>query len=299
MTSKSRPQAIEMIPISRVRVLNPRSRNKKQHQEIVENIGIIGLKRPVTVIRRGDAEAPRYDLVCGEGRLDAFRMLGATEIPAVVIEATETEGLVMSLVENIARRQHRPIDIMQEVGALRRRGYSDGKIGEKIGCTASWVNMIVTLLERGEERLVAAVESGLIPISFAIDIARAETSEAQQILIEAYADGKLKGKKLTAVRKLIDQRMRHQKAIFDGGLGRKNAPKRVTSADLMRIYQRESDKQRLLVMKSNFVQSRLLFVIEALKDLMTDENYRTLLRAESLDSMPRILSARITGEAVQ
>lgn len=299
MTSKSRPQVIEMIPISRIHVLNPRSRNKKQHREIVDNIGAIGLKRPVTVIRRGSKEGAGYDLVCGEGRLEAFRMLGATEIPAVIVEATEAEGLVMSLVENIARRQHRPIDIMQEIGALHSRGYSDGEVAEKIGCTASWVNMIVTLLERGEERLVAAVESGLIPISFAIEIARAETSEAQQILMEAYAAGKLKGKKLTAVRKLIDQRMRHQKAIFDGGLGRKNTPKHLTSAELMRIYQRESDKQRLLVVKSNFVQSRLLFMIEALKDLLNDEGYRTLLRAEGLESLPRILSARIAGEAVQ
>ena len=47
---------------------------------------------------------PRYDLVCGEGRLEAFRMLDETEIPAVVIDAAEADCLVMSLVENLARR---------------------------------------------------------------------------------------------------------------------------------------------------------------------------------------------------
>lgn len=39
-------QNIEMIPISRITVLNPRARNKRQHREIVNNIEKIGLKRP-------------------------------------------------------------------------------------------------------------------------------------------------------------------------------------------------------------------------------------------------------------
>jgi hypothetical protein len=75
-----RPNKIEMIPISRITVLNPRARNKRQHREIVNNIEAIGLKRPITVSRRDGAGGPRYDLVCGEGRLEAFQMLGQTEI---------------------------------------------------------------------------------------------------------------------------------------------------------------------------------------------------------------------------
>ena len=128
--SAVRPNRIEMIPISRITVLNPRARNKRQHREIVNNIEAIGLKRPITVSRRDVAGGPRYDLVCGEGRLEAFQMLGQTEIPAVVIEASESECLVMSLVENIARRTPRPIDLMREIGALRARGYSDATIAE-------------------------------------------------------------------------------------------------------------------------------------------------------------------------
>jgi ParB family chromosome partitioning protein len=194
MTAPIHPQKIELIPIARIHVLNPRTRSRRQHREIVENIETIGLKRPVTVRRRPGGSEADYDLVCGEGRLDAFRMLGATEIPAVVIDAEESDCLVMSLVENIARRQHRPIDVMHDIGALRQRGYNDAEIAEKIGCTASWVNMVMQLLERGEERLLAAVETGLVPISFAIDIARAETDEAQTVLLDAYETGKLKGK---------------------------------------------------------------------------------------------------------
>lgn len=293
----TRPQAIEMIPISRITVLNPRARNKRQHREIVNNIETIGLKRPITVSKHDGPGGTRYDLVCGEGRLEAFQMLGQTEIPAVVIEATESECLVMSLVENIARRVQRPIDVMNEIGALRKRGYTEAEISRKIGITSGWVSMIVTLLERGEERLLSAVETGLIPISLAMEISRAESEEAQNLLLEAYETGKLRGKKLASVRRLLDLRMRSRsKSITAGKFGRKGTARKLTANDLMQVYQREAEKQRLLVKKSDFTQTRLLFIVEAIKDLLTDDGFLTLLRAEGLETMPRALAMRIAGE---
>jgi ParB family chromosome partitioning protein len=65
----------------------------------------------------------------------------------------------------------------------------------------------------------------------------------------------------------------------------------------MEIYQREAEKQRLLVKKSDFTQIRLLFVVEAMKDLLADEAFTTLLRAEDLETMPRALAMRIDGDA--
>jgi ParB family chromosome partitioning protein len=287
-----------MIPISRITILNPRARNKRQHREIVNNIEAIGLKRPITVSRHNGPGGPRYDLVCGEGRLEAFQMLGQTEIPAVVIEASENECLMMSLVENIARRVQRPIDLMREIGALRSRGFTDAAIARKIGVGASWVNMIASLLERGEERLVAAVETGLIPITLAMEISRAETEEAQNLLLDAYETGQLRGKKLAAVRRMLDMRMQSQRkgGLPTARLGRKGSSRRLTANELMQVYQREAEKQRLLVKKSDFAQTRLLFIVEALKDLLTDEGFVNLLRAEGLTTMPRALSMRISGE---
>ena len=101
---------IELIPIERITVINPRVRNKKIFKEIVENIAELGLKRPITVTRRDDADGLRYALVCGQGRLEAYQALGQHEIPAIVVKADTEDCMVMSLVENLARRQHRAID---------------------------------------------------------------------------------------------------------------------------------------------------------------------------------------------
>ena len=65
-----------MIPIDRITVINPRVRNKKIFKEIISNIAELGLKKPITVTRRDDTDGPRYDLVCGQGRLEAYQALG-------------------------------------------------------------------------------------------------------------------------------------------------------------------------------------------------------------------------------
>jgi len=79
-------------------------------------------------------------------------------------------------------------------------------------------------------------------------------------------------------------------------LGKKGFSRRLTANELMQVYQREAEKQRLLVKKSDFTQTRLLFIVEALKELLADESFVNLLRAEGLASMPKALSIRISGE---
>jgi ParB family chromosome partitioning protein len=163
---------------------------------MVANIASIGLKRPITVAPRPGTDPTEYDLVCGQGRLEAFIELKQTQIPAIVIDADESQCLVMSLVENCARRQHNPIDLMREIGTLRQRGYSDRQIGAKIGVTGDYVGMIAGLLEKGEERLVSAVETGMLPLNLAIEISKTDAKGAQDALMDAYTQKKLRGRKV-------------------------------------------------------------------------------------------------------
>ena len=109
---------VQMIPIDQISILNPRTRNKMVFQSIVSNISNVGLKRPVKVARRSEpANGKAYDLVCGQGRLEAFVALGQKEIPAIVVDASREECFLMSLVENIARRRHSPIEPRRYRGA--------------------------------------------------------------------------------------------------------------------------------------------------------------------------------------
>jgi ParB-like chromosome segregation protein Spo0J len=88
-------QEIQLISIEKIRILNPR--NQKKFQEIVESIHGQGLKKPITVSRRReDHGCTDYDLVCGQGRMEAFMALGAKEIPAIVVDVSKEDRLVMS-----------------------------------------------------------------------------------------------------------------------------------------------------------------------------------------------------------
>lgn len=62
---------------------------------------------------------------------------------------------------------------------------------------------------------------------------------------------------------------------------------------LVRAYRDDTERKRLLVRKANATRNRLLFMTEAFRQLLHDENFVTLLRAEDLDTIPRNLVSRI------
>ena len=290
---------LRTIPINQVRILNPRARNQRNFQEIVNSIARVGLKRPITVSpRTSDADTFQYDLVCGQGRIEAFLRLGQTEIPATIIRAGESDCLVMSLVENCARRQHRAIDLLEDISTLRGRGYGDREIASKIGVTPDYVRMISSLLTKGEERLVSAVEMGLLPLNMAIEIAKSDDDEVQRALTQAYSEKKLKGRRLVAVRRLIDQRRRRGKHLHTQTHGRRDTTKRpLTTESMIRVYRQEADRQRILVKKAEVTQNRLLFVVEAIRTLRQDKEFARLLQTEDLALMPAFLQERLAARA--
>jgi ParB family transcriptional regulator, chromosome partitioning protein len=286
------PPVAQMIPVNQINVLNPRSRKKLVFEGIVSNIANLGLKKPITVtLRKEPIEGKFYDLVCGQGRLEAFIALGQTEIPAIVKEASKEECLLMSLVENVARRHPSSLELLREITSLKSRGYSVTEIAKKIDVAKSYVGGIIHLLSHGEERLLGAVENGHIPLTVAIQIANADEADLQKILCEGYEDKTLRGRKLLRVRRIIELRKAKGKR-FSPGVHRKHA--HLPSADaLVHAYRQEVDRQKLLVRRSQLTQNHLMFVTSALKRLFRDENFLTLLRAEALDTLPAYLAERI------
>ena len=284
-------QRVEMIPIDRITIVNPRLRSKKIFKGIVENIAEIGLKRPITVTSRQGADGPLYDLVCGQGRLEAFRELGQSEVPALIVSADTEDCMVASLVENCARRQHQAVDLLQDIVGMRERGYSDNEIAEKTGLSANYVWSVGKLLARGERRLVAAVEAGYLPISVALEICEADDQGVQAALHKAYEDKLLRGRALIAARRLVEVRKRSGKAAKLNRLVEKGSA--ATPEDLVKAFQEDTERKRLMIRKTEATRNRLVFIVEALSQLSNDESFIALLEDEGLASMPNRLSERI------
>jgi len=282
---------VQMVSVHAIAVLNPRARNKRIFNELVESIAHLGLKKPITVSLQPVGEG--YNLVCGQGRLEAFIALGQTEIPAVVLQATEEDCYVMSLIENLARRQHSSLELIREIGALKERGYTTAEIAAKTDFSEEYVWAICYLLDHGEERLLAAVDRGVVPATVAMEIVRAKDAEVQQALTEAYEQKALPGNQVLAIRRIIEERNLMGKGIQTHGGGRLGAKSQVSAGKLIRAYRKETERQKVMVKKAALTQSRLVFVVNALRRLLADEHFMTLLRAEAMTTLPRPLAERL------
>ncbi len=281
-----------MIPIEKFRILNPRPREKKKFDQIIQSIRSLGLKKPIQVSLRAAEEGtePGYDLVCGQGRIEAFLALGHREIPAIVVEVPREERLLRSLVENMARRLPSPLALMNEIERLKAEGYSNVEIGKKLDIADGTVGGYIALKKAGEERLLDAAINGRIPLGVAMDIAKADTPELQRELLKAYESKQLNQFSIRTVKRLIDQR-RFVGKERDKDQGKKKP--RTSAESLINTFKRESQRQRVMVKKARLCEARLVVIVTAFGKLLADENFVNLLRAESLADIPQYVHDKL------
>jgi len=282
MTNK----ALLDIPISEIRIVNPRTRKKKRFAAVVSSIETVGLKKPITVARRPVAEdGTQYDLICGQGRIEAFLALGQQTIPANVVEASREDQFVMSLVENIARHQSSNKGLLREVTSLKNRGYATKQIALKLGCDTSYIAAISRLIDRNELALVEAVEARKIPMSIALLIATAKEPDIRAALSQAYESGELRGVRLQEAKRIIAN---HGTKIPELGGPPPDSGK--SGRALVKEYERRTREQQALVRRASSTREKLLLLKSAMKTLLEDESFITLLRDENLQEIPNELA---------
>jgi ParB family transcriptional regulator, chromosome partitioning protein len=287
---------IQFIPVDQIRIVNPRARDKKNFERIVESIRLLGLKKPITVVRGKPQEdgSEKFDLVCGQGRLEACIALGHREIPAIIRDLSKTDGLLASLIENIARRRVGSLDQVRLIQWMQDQGHGYEDIAKKTGLGTAYVKDILGMLKNGEERLLEAVLHGKIPVTIATRIAEASDEESQRLLMEAYERKEMTQRTLKAFKRIIDQR-RHFGKKYGARAGR--GSQRTSAESLVIAYKRETQRQRLMVKKAKFCEVRLLSATAAFKVLVQDEDYVNLLRAEKMETMPKFLAERARNVA--
>lgn len=278
-----RRSKIESIPIAAITVLNPRERNRKRLKQIIKSIETAGLKRPIIASKRETVNG--YDLACGETRMEALSALGHVEIPAILVEASPADCILMSLVENIARRRQSPIELVSDIGRLAKT-YKAPDIAATLGVTTDFAKAIAFLIKHGEDRLISAVERGVVPPSLAVEIARAKTPELQGALLEGYVKEKHTSKQIAKMRKLVEQR--HRKFM-----GAQFADEQINAASLVRTFRQEIERNQIVAKKADLTHARLIFVINALKTLLSERMFASLLRKEGLDKLPLPIMRRI------
>lgn len=112
--------------------------------ELADSIRVHGIIQPLTVRRRSGG---RYELVAGERRLRAAVICGLSEVPCLIVDITRESSCVLSLIENLQRRD---LDFFEEAQALDRLitmyGLSQEEAAIKVGKSQSAVANKLRLL---------------------------------------------------------------------------------------------------------------------------------------------------------
>jgi ParB family chromosome partitioning protein len=132
--------AIEVNPFQ------PRSNfNDETLEELASSIRELGIIQPITV-RKLDFN--KYQLVSGERRFRASKLVGLPTIPAYIRIANDQESLEMALVENIQRQDLDPIEIALSYQRLTEEiEITQEKLSERVGKKRSTITNYMRLLK--------------------------------------------------------------------------------------------------------------------------------------------------------
>ena len=140
------------IPVTAIRPNPAQPRlvfDKRALSRLAATIRQHGLLQPVVV--RQVLGMRGYELVAGERRLRAVKLLGWKTVPAVVVRAADQESAEMALVENIAREGLNPLDEGRSLKVLLDAGETYRGLAVRLGKDKSYVQNRVRLLSMPAE----------------------------------------------------------------------------------------------------------------------------------------------------
>jgi ParB family chromosome partitioning protein len=142
---------------------NPRKTFKAGSiKELADSIARHGILNPLTVRRSGDG----YELIAGERRMRAARLLGLREVPCIVREASDEVAYVEALIENLQRENIAPSEEARALEyLLRERNISQRELARLIHKDVSYVSRRVRVYNDPVMR--DAVQAGQMPVSTA------------------------------------------------------------------------------------------------------------------------------------
>ena len=119
--------------------------NEDTLQELAKSIKELSVIQPITV-RKLDFN--KYQLISGERRLRASKLIGLKTIPAYIRLANDNESLVMALVENIQRHDLDPIEVAISYQRLIEEiNLTQEELSERVGKKRSTITNYLRLLK--------------------------------------------------------------------------------------------------------------------------------------------------------
>jgi ParB family chromosome partitioning protein len=158
-------------------------------EELAASIREKGVLEPILVRVVGPN---RYQIISGERRFRAASLAGLEEIPAIELDVDDREQLEIALIENIQRKDLTPFEEAEGFYVLQQKfGYTHEKISQIIGKSRTTITETLAINEIPDRIRVICREAGISSKSVLVQVARAESEEAMEQVVRAYAAGEL------------------------------------------------------------------------------------------------------------
>ncbi len=155
----------------------PRTRfDQEALQELADSIRVQGIIQPITVRQLGEDS---YQLISGERRLQASKLLGMARIAAYVRTANDQQMLEMALIENIQRENLNSIEIALSYQRLILEcNLKQEELGVRVGKNRTTVNNYIRLLKLPPD-IQAALRDNQISMGHARAIITINSDQSQ------------------------------------------------------------------------------------------------------------------------
>lgn len=151
-------------------------------KELSDSIRENGVIEPLIV--RKDIEG--YELIAGERRWRASRLAGLSEVPVVVIDATDRQSLELAIIENIQRQDLNAIEEAEAYRNLMNFGLSQDEVAVKVGkeraTVANYLRLLKLPPEVKDELVKGTISMGHARAILAIEGHSAQSELCRQII---------------------------------------------------------------------------------------------------------------------
>jgi len=188
-------------------------------EELTQSIREKGIIQPILVRRKGDG----FELIAGERRLRASKLLNLKEIPVLVKEVEDRDSLEIALIENIQRQS---LNSIEEAHAyqylLEKFNVTQEKISEVLGKSRATIANTLRLLKLPKEiqdeikkgRLSFAHGRALLELDDANLQRRLAQDTISQGLSVSALEGLIKSRRLKPAKRRIGQSMRDANVVI-------------------------------------------------------------------------------------
>lgn len=154
--------------------------DEEKLEELAASIEAHGLIQPL-VLRKAEKG---YEIVAGERRWRASRLIGIKEIPCIIRELTDEENMLLAIIENMQREDLNPIE---EAEGLRQMidtyGLTQEQVSKSVGKSRPYIANSLRLLKL-PAAIIQFVSDGELSAGHAKVLAGLEDEKTQTLLAE-------------------------------------------------------------------------------------------------------------------